>query len=572
MAVASLFEDLLDQYKIEQHVAEKRYTDLFQAYDVDDDRLVRLDVLRAGFAEDPTFAGRFVNRARALAQVRHSNIAPVLHIGKTSEGVPYVAQGAIDGYPLSYRLDQLAQRNTPANPIYALKLIRQLADALILAERLEIFHYDLQPDNVLLKNVTLPTDDSVVLIDLFIPAERSARASHSGVAAQSSAYLSPEQRAGREVTAAAHVYSLGAMLFRLLAGKVPSGPVTMRDTFVARVLGRATALERERGDLSFATYALVERSLRKDPRGRFSTIESFVEALDGALAAEEVRLGSAAGRAQAAERRPLVWFLPLLALVLLLAVGGVAARNLIDRGVSLGEVIASPEAGQETVAVSAPQTATAPPTRGTTQQPSATVAAVDVVAPPVDATATPTAPAATHTPEPSPTATATSGVTPTPDALASPEPPLVRVMFNLVNLRRGPGVVYPLQGSVAGGELLEVLAWNDDEENPWFLILTEEGRIGWIAATVVQAVSEEALAAVPVAATVPPTPQPAFTATPTPTVVLVFTLTPTLDSGDPGGGSGGGIEPPQEPTDAPTEPAEEPTLTPPPLPEETQAP
>lgn len=568
MAVASLFEDLLDQYKIEQHIAEKRYTDLFQAYDVDDDRPVRIDVLRPGYAEDAPFAGRFVNRARALAQVRHSNIAPVLHIGKTSDGAPYVAQAAVDGYPLSYRLEQLAQRNSPANPIYALKLIRQLADALLLAERLEIFHHELQPDNVLLKNVTLPTDDSVVLIDLFIPAERSTRAPAS--AADAVAYLSPEQRAGREVTAAGHVYSLGAMLFRLLAGKMPPGPVTMRDTAVARVFGRATALERERGDLSFATYALVERSLRKDPRGRFSTLESFIEALDGALAAEEIRLGSATSRARTAERRPLAWLLPLLILVLLLAVGGVAARNLVERGVTLGEAIASPEPNRTTAAGA--ETPAAPPTRGATQQPSPTPGTINVVIPPAEPTATPTEPAATHTPEPSPTATATAESTQTSAATPSREPALVRVMFNLVNLRRGPGVGYALQGSVAGGEMLEVLAWNDDEENPWYLVLTGDGRIGWIAATVVQPASDSALAAVPVAATLPPTPLPVFTATPTPTAAAIFTLTPTIDSGDSGGGGGGGIEPPQEPTDEPTEPPEEPTRTPPPLPEETQSP
>ena len=96
MAVASLFEDLLDQYKIEQHISEKRYTNLYQAYDVDDDRQVRIDILRPEFAEDSSFAGRFVNRARALAQVRHSNIAQVLHVGKAAGGGPYVAEAAVD--------------------------------------------------------------------------------------------------------------------------------------------------------------------------------------------------------------------------------------------------------------------------------------------------------------------------------------------------------------------------------------------------------------------------------------------------------------------------------------------
>ena len=133
MAVASLFEELLDQYKIEQRLAEKRHTDLCRAYDVDEDRLVRLDIVRPGPAEDNAFAGRFVNRARAVTQLRHPNIAPIYHIGKTADGHPYVAQAYVDGIPLSQRLDELARRETQVNALYALKLVRQLADALVLS-------------------------------------------------------------------------------------------------------------------------------------------------------------------------------------------------------------------------------------------------------------------------------------------------------------------------------------------------------------------------------------------------------------------------------------------------------
>ncbi len=246
---------------------------MYQAYDVDDDRLVRLDVVHAGLAEDSAFAGQFISRARALAQVRHSNIAPILHVGKTTGGAPYVTQAASDGSPLSHRLEQLAQRTTPVNSIYALKLIRQLADALLLAERLEIFHYDLQPDNVLLKNVTRPTDDSVVLIDLFIPAERPTRAAPEDT--PNAAYLSPEQRAGRAVTAPSHVYSLGAMLYRLLAGHLPGGSVSMGDTVINRTFGRATALERERGDPPRRPIPGRARRCAKTRAAVSQTIEAF---------------------------------------------------------------------------------------------------------------------------------------------------------------------------------------------------------------------------------------------------------------------------------------------------------
>lgn len=569
MAVASLFEDLLDQYKIEQHIAEKRYTNLYQAYDVDDDRQVRLEILRPEVAEDSSFAGRFVNRARALAQVRHPNIAQVLHIGKGTNGAPYVAQATVDGYSLSHRLEQLTQRNTPVNPIYALKLIRQLTDALVLAERLELFHYDLQPDNILLKNVTLPTDDSVVLIDLFIPAERQSRGDASAGKPSIQEYLSPEQRSDKEVTAASHVYSLGAMLYRLLAGRMPNRPVTRQDSVLDRLFGRATPLERERDDLSQTTYTLIDRSLRKDPRGRYQTIEAFNVALDGALAAEETRLGTAGARAPIIDRRPLAWLLPLLIVTLFLAVGAVATRSLVTREVEQAGV--TPVTLAESVvpvgsAFGAGETPTESAATATTA--AATEAATMAGETPAagGGAGTSAAADASATPEPSMTGTPTEDPTATPTLSPTPSLPRVRVMHNLVNLRRGPGIVYGLFGNVVGGEILEVLAWNEDRANPWYLILTEDQRIGWIAATVVQAENAEALASVPVAATFPPTPIPTFTQTPTPTIATLLTPPPTLDPGDLGGG--GATRPPVNPTAPPTEPPIEPSKTPPPFPPE----
>jgi len=109
--------------------------------------------------------------------------------------------------------------------------------------------------------------------------------------------------------------------------------------------------------------------------------------------------------------------------------------------------------------------------------------------------------------------------------------------------------------------MLEILARNNDKANPWYLIITGDQRIAWIAATVVQPESEGALASVPVAATIPPTPIPLPTSTPTPTPISILTLTPTLDPGDPD--DGGGTRPPVDPTSLPLTPTVEPTRTPP---------
>lgn len=549
MAVASLFEELLDQYKIEQRLAEKRYTDLYQAYDVDDDRLVRLDIVRSGVAEDNGFAGRLVNRARAVAQVRHPGIAPIYHIGKTGDGRPYVAQAHVDGLPLSQRLEQLARRETPVNALYSLKLVRQLADALMLAERLELLHYDLQPDNVWLKNVALTSDESLVLLDLFIPTERRAPPSDDR-----DAYRPPERRAGREITASGHVYSLGVLLYHLLAGRLPGGPVTLRAVTLGRLRARSSALERVRPGLSRQTYELVERCLRREPQRRYESIEAFLVALDGALAAEEANLGVDVTR-PAESRRSLGWLLPLLLFVLVATVAAGAARwqrQSADLAASTG-----------VAAVAFPDTATpapSPTVEVPTQMP--TLAPTDLA---VIAASTSTAPMATSTETPTVTPTVTPSPTETVVPTSGPtRVPVVRVILNLANLRRGPGIAFTTIGSVRSGDTLQVLAWNDDDQNPWYLVLTDEQRLGWVSADVVEA--DTALEAVPVAATLPAT--PFFTATPPPptlTPVVIVTLSPT-NTPDDGGSDPGDEEPSPTEEPQPTEPADEPTPTPPPLP------
>ncbi len=558
MAVASLFEELLDQYKIEQRLAEKRYTDLYQAYDVDDDRLVRLDIVRPGLADDHGFAGRFVNRARAVAQVRHPRIAPIYHIGKTADGRPYVAQAHIDGLPLSQRLEQLAQRDTPVNALYALKLVRQLADALVLAERLELLHHDLQPDNIWLKNVALTSDESLVLLDLFIPPDRRPPAPDGR-----EVYRPPEQRAGREVTAAGHVYSLGVLLYHLLGGRPPEGPVTLRAVTLRRLRARSSALEHLRPGLSRQTYDLVERCLRREPNRRYESVEAFLAALDGALAAEEAHLGLGVS-GPATPRRSLGWLLPLLIFLLVAAVAAGAAR---------WQQQAAGLAAPTSVAVVQPATlpAVASPTAAPTIAPTVapTGAEPTTGAATTSAATAEAAVAISPSPEPTapPTATATIAPTTTPAPTAGPtRVPVVRVALNLVNLRRGPGVVYNTVGSVRSGEMLQVLAWNDDGDNPWYLVLTEDQRTGWVSGEVVLPEDVAALAAVPAAATLPPTPYPTLpptplpTSTPPPVAAPSPTPEPNLGDGEPG-------EPqPPPPTAAPTEPPVEPTPTTPPLP------
>jgi serine/threonine-protein kinase len=562
MTVDNLVVNLIDQYKVELLLAAKPYTDHYLAYDVDEDRSVTLDVLRVG--NTPAgFAAQFVSRSRAIAQIRHPNILRIYSVGRTEAEQPYVAQTALDAAPLSERLEQLAARPGSVNTIYALKLVRQLADALILATRLDLFHYDLRPQNVLLKNVALPTDDVLVLTDLNVPFERKPWTGNTGVD-DLAAYLSPEQRAGKEIDAGSHVYSLGVLAYHLLAATLPSGPTRGHEVVLRRITDGGSALERARPGLTPETYELVDRALRQDPRQRYDSIETFVLALEQALLAEELRVGAAGIPVSAPTRRS--W--TLLTLLVLVALGAVAALTAAWLGGNQPLATATPPAivagPLDTAAVTAPGSgdgsggAYPAPTVPAT----ATADAAGVVAPLLMASSTatsePATAAATMTPSPSATPTATPSATTTPAPPTATAEPRVAVGLNAVFLRRGPGTNYVQISTLGQGEEAVVTARFGEGEATWFEILTADGRTGWLSAGVVEWIAAQSPETVPTAASIPPTPVP--TNTPTPTVTPTVPATPTLPP--PGPGGNGGSPPPQ-----PTQPAVAPTRTVPPLPQ-----
>jgi hypothetical protein len=582
MAVISLFAELIDQYKIEQHLAQKSYTDLYLGFDVDENRQVVLDVLRPEYAHNEEFARRFTNRAKSIAQIKHPNIAQIYQVGRTADNLPYVAQAHIDGYTLSQRLEQLANQGAPVNSIYALKLIRQLAEALTLADRLDMVHYELQPAHVLLKNVTQQTDDVVLLRDLFIPFNLDTNLAASEKALP---YLSPEQREGREADATGHVYSLGVILYEILVGRPPARPVRLWEPALRGLTAGTTMLQRERDDLAAETYNLIDRCLRREPRRRFQNSREFVIALDNALAAERLRVASSPKQMDHGARRPWTVILALLFLGLVLVAslallrGNNPPRPTIEPTTTILAGVGSTNVDLTAVAPS-PTSAAYPypgaeltaeargalpgvPTDTQTPTPSAspTVGASNGTS-----TGTPTAESGT----PRATATATTIVIPRATATETPTPqPAVRVVVPSASLRTGPGTDYRILGFLVEDEVVRVLAWNGEEESPWYVVWTNDDRVGWLAASttepVTPAIEDNPLIVdgVPPAATIPAapptptlTPTPTGTASPTPTVTLV---PPVPDPGDDGD-DGGEIDPPS------TAPPDEPTPTVPPFP------
>ncbi len=317
---SNLYDQLIDQYKLEAHINQTAVTDLYRAFDVDENRPVAVEILLPTFNNKKQFVEQFIKKMGKVAQLKHPNIAQVYQIGLTANNRPYVARDLIEGITLRERLLQLSQHGTPANSIYALKIIRQLAEALELAERLDIYHYHLSPDNIMLKH-----DGTVVLVDLGVPAAENGNAANL-FPNNHTPYMAPEQVHGKPADSRSQIYSLGVILYEILTGELPVEPGSFWQTFVQAFNPQNTALEHTRPDLSRQTYDLIDKSLRSQTWGRYGKIQEFLEAVNEALQNERLLVqtrGDTAVLAPPAPRRSRT-ILALPFMLLLLCLGGVA--------------------------------------------------------------------------------------------------------------------------------------------------------------------------------------------------------------------------------------------------------
>ncbi len=317
---SNLYDQLIDQYKLEAHINQTAVTDLYRAFDVDENRPVAVEILLPTFNKKQ-FVEQFIEKMNKVAQLKHPNIAQVYQIGLTANNRPYVARDLVEGITLRERLRQLNQQGTPANSIYALKIIRQLAEALELAERLELYHYHLTPDNIMLKQ-----DGTVVLVDLGVPAAENGMAANFA-ADRHTPYMAPEQIQGKKVDSRSQIYALGVILHEILTGDLPAEPGSFWQSFLQALKPQNTALERARPDLSRQTCDLIDKSLRRQTWGRYATIQEFLEAVNEALQNErllvQTREDTAVLTPPPPRRSRAVLVLSLVALLFFL--GGVAA-------------------------------------------------------------------------------------------------------------------------------------------------------------------------------------------------------------------------------------------------------
>jgi serine/threonine-protein kinase len=270
---------IADRYELEELVGTGGMSTVFRAHDTQLDRRVAIKILHERYADDPEYLERFRREARAVAQLSHPNIVTVIDRGDDG-GRQYIVFEHVEGE----NLKELVQRTGRLPVRRALELVLPVADGLAFAHAHGLVHRDVKPQNVLLSR-----EGEVKVTDFGIA--RSLDVEHgvtqTGTVVGTSEYLAPEQASGRPVSAATDVYSLGVVLWELLAGDVPF----TGENFVAVALRHLNepppSLRERRPDVSPRLDAAVERALAKDPERRFPSMAALAKELRACLAEAE---------------------------------------------------------------------------------------------------------------------------------------------------------------------------------------------------------------------------------------------------------------------------------------------
>jgi eukaryotic-like serine/threonine-protein kinase len=182
------------------------------AHDTELDRPVALKRLAENLARDDDRRRRFLREARLAARLTHPNVVRVYDVGE-DDGRPFIAMEYVDGETLS----ELVAHRGPLPWAEAVSLGIQAARALAAAHEAGLVHRDVKPHNFLLRR-----DGTLKLGDFGVAfGPEGTRLTLDGTVLGTAAYLAPEQARGEEVTAAADIYGLGAMLYELLTGRPP---------------------------------------------------------------------------------------------------------------------------------------------------------------------------------------------------------------------------------------------------------------------------------------------------------------------------------------------------------------
>jgi serine/threonine-protein kinase len=291
--LARLTESLADRYRIERELGAGGMATVFLAHDLRHDRDVAIKVLHPDLGA--ALGGeRFLSEIRTTARLQHPHILPLLDSG-SANGLLYYVMPLVTGETLRGRLER--ERQLPIAD--AVRIAREIADALAYAHELGVIHRDIKPENILLQGGHATVADFGIA--LAVQQAGGHRMTQTGLSLGTPQYMSPEQAMGeKSIDARSDLYALAAVTYEMLVGEAPfTGPTVQ--AIVARVMTEEPRpLHTQRKAIPEHVEDAVLRALEKLPADRFSSAREYADALQGSATGSTSRTATTASRARGA--------------------------------------------------------------------------------------------------------------------------------------------------------------------------------------------------------------------------------------------------------------------------------
>jgi serine/threonine protein kinase len=291
-----LGQTLLDQFEVFEVCGSGSMGTVYKAHQKQIERVVAIKILHPQLANQPEAVLRFHREAKVISNLNHPNIVHIYLFGHLSDGNLYIVQEFVDGRSMAEEILR------PFSVPRTIHIAKQVLSAIGEAHAVGVIHRDLKPENIMLTRIG-DDDDFVKILDFGVAKKIVTQtfATREGLIFGSPKYISPEAAMGEKIDARSDLYSLGVMMYQMLAGKLPFKGTTPIELLMEHINAHPPPLRSQAAasDVPVELEGIVMRMFAKDPEKRYATAMATRDALNSV----ERLLGGRMAYSQAREPR-----------------------------------------------------------------------------------------------------------------------------------------------------------------------------------------------------------------------------------------------------------------------------